>query len=193
MTLRGATTLVAIALAGAFVAGLVLGRKMANPRMKSWPMSSAPSVRLRDGALVAERRLDPEAQPRQALPSGSKAHRLLSVVVMPRTSGSNQPAEGSPVAGKGVRVDVTLTDNNRAVVSSSDGEVVTATDVFVTPPRTERTTHTLITAYNPVTRDAVLAYSQRWFSLGPVTFEAGALVAYQDRKPGAYALLIARW
>lgn len=46
-----------------------------------------------------------------------------------------------------------------------------------------------LAGYNPVTKDALVGYTRQL--IGPV--EVGGMAVWQDRKPGAYALLIVRW
>lgn len=195
MTLKTTLLAVAAALIVGACGGAALTWKMATPKPATWAMTSAPSVRLRDGALIAERRYDPEAKPKQALPAGSKAERILSAVVMPRTSGPGQEGREAPA---GVTVDLTLTQekdgSRRAAWSSPDGTVIEGTDTWVIPPAEPRMVkHQVLAAYNWSTKDAAVGYTHRLGAIGPVTFRAGGLLVYQDRKPGAYALMTAEW
>jgi len=182
----------------ALIAGLLgygLGWQTGQPKPAKWAMTSAPSIRLRDGSLVAERRYDPEAKPKQALPAGSKPGRILSAVVTPRTSGPSPEGEAAPA---GVTVDLTLTKekdgSSRAVWSSPDGTVTSGDDTWVIPPAEPRIVkHQVLTAYNPFTKDGAVGYTHRLGSIGPVTFRAGGLAVYQDKKPGGYLLLTGEW
>ena len=195
MTLKTTLLAVAAALIVGVCAGVALVWQAANPKPAKWAMTSAPSVRLRDGALLAERRYDPEAKPKQALPAGSRAERLLSAVVMPRTSGPGPEGKEAPA---GVTVDLTLTQekdgSRRAAWSSPDGTVIEGTDTWVIPPAEPRIVkHQVLTAYNPFNKDGVLAYTHRIGSIGPVTFRAGPMVVYQNREHGEYVVLTAEW
>ena len=195
MTLKTTLLAVAAALIVGVCAGVALAWQASNPTPAKWAMTSAPSVRLRDGALLAERRYDPEAKPKQALPAGSKAERILSAVVMPRTSGPGQEGGEAPA---GVTVDLTLTQekdgSRRAAWSSPDGTVIKGTDTWVIPPAEPRITRNqILGAYNPFTKDGVAAYTRRLGSIGPVTFRLGPVAVWQDKKLGAYALLTAEW
>ena len=195
MTLKTTLLAVAAALLVGACGGAALAWRVATPKPAKWAMTSAPSVRLREGGLLAERRYDPEAKPKQALPAGSKAERILSAVVMPRTSGPGQEGREAPA---GVTVDLTLTQekdgSRRAAWSSPDGTVIKGTDTWVIPPAEPRITRNqILGAYNPFTKDGVAAYTRRLGSIGPVTFRAGPMVVYQNREHGEYVVLTAEW
>lgn len=127
--------LAAAVLIAAVAGGMALGWRMNRPAPgKIDP--PAPEIKQADGSLVLERKLDPQAQPKQQLPSGARAERVVSVAVMPRTSG---PAHVGKEAPRPVTVDLTLArlkdGTQRVIASSPDGEVVGGVDVpFSAPP-----------------------------------------------------------
>lgn len=84
----------------------------------------APAVRQPDGSLVSEKRIDPEAKPKQMLPKGSKPVRVGHVVVQPKDE------KAAPVS-----YDWTLAKNKDGtqsmLTSSKDGTVTDAVDIVV--------------------------------------------------------------
>lgn len=193
MALKTTVIAVAVALIVGACAGVAVTWKLTHPDPTKWPVNAAPSVRLRDGALVAERRIDTEAKPKQVLPAGSKAARVMTVTALPRINGADPQGKDAPAA---VTLDLTLTDDNRAVWSSPDPNwtVGTATDTWVRPPVVpHQTRNTLLISYNWITKDATAGYAHHLFSIGPVKVEVGGIAIWQDRKLGLNALAAGRW
>ena len=142
MTDRVKATIVVGALAAA-AAGLVgVGYRLGRPTPGK-PESAAPEVKQIDDSVVAQRAAtSPTARPKQVLPPGAKAERIVQVVVRPRTaatSGAAQPGKDCPASASGqMTIDLTLArmpDKSRRVIASSpDGEILNALDIPVEEP-----------------------------------------------------------
>ena len=125
----------------ALIAGLLgygLGWKVSQPTPGKLD-PPAQKIKQADGSVVLARQPDPAAKPKQVLPRGAKVERVVSVEVMPRTSGPSPEGKESP---RPVTVDLTLVrmpDQTRRVIASSpDGEIVGGLDVPVEAPPVPR-------------------------------------------------------
>ena len=131
MTTRDRIMLVAIVLVLGIVGGLGywLGRPPA-PVIET----AAPAERQDDGSLIAERRPDAKAKPKQSVPKGGKVERTGSVTVTPPTPEANLRLPGA-VPCPPVTVDTSLVrlpdGSKRLLVSSPDGRIDRAVDIPV--------------------------------------------------------------
>lgn len=92
----------------------------------------SPAQRQADGSLILERRPDPHARPKQAIPRDVKVARVAQVTVQPDAPA---PAAGKPCPP--VTVDLSLVREpagaHRVLASSPDGQVVGGIDIPVAP------------------------------------------------------------
>lgn len=119
--------LIALAIAAC---GAALGWWWAQPdRATETP---SPAQRQADGSLILERRPDPQARPKHAVPRGVKVARVAQVTVQPDAPA---PAAGKPCPP--VTVDLSLVREpdgaHRVLASSPDGQVVGGIDIPVEP------------------------------------------------------------
>lgn len=197
--------IILIAAAIACLAGtcLFLGWMIGRPATPGKLDPPAAAVLQKDGSVILERKPNPEAAPQQQIPKGAKVERVVRVAVRPRaaatapTSGDGLQAKESLLSASPVTVDLSLVrmpDQTRRVIASSpDGEIVGGMDMPVEAPPNRTTSNTLITAWNPSSKDYVLGYTRRIFTVRAVSVEAGGMAVYQDQKLKPYLLGIVRW
>lgn len=109
-------------------------------------ISAKPAERQADKSLVAERR--PVAKPApapHALPAGSTEERRISATVRPKPAGRYALAGAPGQECDPVTLDMSLVQDGeggrRAVVSSPDGEVLTALDIPIAAAAAPRPSH----------------------------------------------------
>jgi hypothetical protein len=95
---------------------------------------AAPAVQQKDGSIIAEKKPNAKAKPKQTIPKGAKVERLGEITVQGPTPEANLKMPGA-LPCPPVTIDTTLIRNvdgsKRLIVSSPDGRVDRAVDIPV--------------------------------------------------------------
>ena len=192
-TLTSTGKAVGIALAVGCVVGLGVEYLIMRPTPGKLD-PAAPEVKQRDGSLILARAPNPDAKPKQEIPTGGKVERIVQVVVVPTsyhgrvvagtTTTPGSGATGDPATPSNgpcppVTVDLSLVrmpDQTRRVIASSpDGDVVGGIDVPVEAapvPASPKWVAAGLVGYDLTQRKQVYGVMlQR--SVGPFTFHTG--------------------